>query len=140
MTATPCEACHGFRLKPEALRSRSTASTSASEPCSRSARAVEWAKGPAGELDAKRNEIAQRILKEIARPAHLPARRGVSIICARGSSVRCRAGKPADRASQIGSGLTGVLYVLDEPSIAAHQRDNARLLDTRRRLRGLAIR
>ena len=139
MTATPCEACHGYRLKPEALAVKidrqhigevSTLSVKA---------AVEWARALPQALDAQRNEIAHRILKEIVDRLTFLSDVGLDYLTLSRASGTLSGGESQRirLASQIGSGLTGVLYVLDEPSIGLHQRDNARLLDTLRRLREL---
>jgi excinuclease ABC subunit A len=139
MGATPCPACGGARLKPEALAVKVGMETIAavSELSIGAARA--WMEALPQKLDGKRNEIATRILKEIRDRLtflldvgldYLTLARAAGTLSG-GESQRIRL------ASQIGSGLTGVLYVLDEPSIGLHQRDNERLLDTLRRLRGL---
>ena len=139
MTATPCEACHGFRLKPEALAVKIDGQHIGEVSRCRSASAIEWARGLPAKLDAKRNEIAQRILKEIIDRLTFLRDVGLDYLTLSRSSGTLSGGESQRirLASQIGSGLTGVLYVLDEPSIGLHQRDNARLLDTLRRLRGL---
>jgi excinuclease ABC subunit A len=139
MTATPCDACRGYRLKPEALAVKidgkhigeiSTLSVKA---------AIAWARELPEKLDAKRNEIAQRILKEIGDRLTFLSDVGLDYLTLSRASGTLSGGESQRirLASQIGSGLTGVLYVLDEPSIGLHQRDNARLLDTLRRLREL---
>ncbi len=139
MTATPCEACQGFRLKPEALAVKidhkhigeiSTLSVKA---------AIDWARELPRALDPKRNEIAHRILKEIGDRLTFLSDVGLDYLTLSRASGTLSGGESQRirLASQIGSGLTGVLYVLDEPSIGLHQRDNARLLDTLRRLREL---
>ena len=101
--------------------------------------AVEWAKALPKKLDAKRNEIAQRVLKEIVDRLTFLRDVGLDYLNLSRASGTLSGGESQRirLASQIGSGLTGVLYVLDEPSIGLHQRDNARLLDTLRRLREL---
>ena len=101
--------------------------------------AVDWARGLPQKLDAKRNEIAQRILKEIGDRLTFLRDVGLDYLTLARASATLSGGESQRirLASQIGSGLTGVLYVLDEPSIGLHQRDNARLLDTLRRLRDL---
>ena len=139
MTATPCEACHGFRLKPEALAVKIDGQHIGEVSLLSVSAAIEWAKGLPAKLDAKRNEIAQRILKEIVDRLTFLRDVGLDYLTLRASSGTLSGGESQRirLASQIGSGLTGVLYVLDEPSIGLHQRDNARLLDTLRRLRGL---
>ena len=139
MSATPCAACGGSRLKPEAMAVKVDMRT-VSSVCDLPIRScLAWAEELPGRLDAKRNEIAARILKEIRDRLtflldvgldYLTLARAAGTLSG-GESQRIRL------ASQIGSGLTGVLYVLDEPSIGLHQRDNERLLETLRRLRGL---
>src|SRR3981081_1744853 len=135
----PCEACQGYRLKPEALCVK-IAGKHIGEISELSVRrAGEWFETVPKALNAQQNEIAARVLKEI--------RERLSFLLEGGLNYRtlARAPRPPPRrethrirlASQIGSGLTGVLYVLDEPSIGLHQRDNARLLETLKRLRDL---
>ena len=139
MTATPCEACHGFRLKPEALAVKIDGQHIGEVSLLSVKAAIEWAKGLPAKLDAKRNEIAERVLKEIVERLTFLRDVGLDYLTLSRSSGTLSGGESQRirLASQIGSGLTGVLYVLDEPSIGLHQRDNARLLDTLRRLRGL---
>ena len=139
MTATPCEACHGFRLKPEALAVKIDRQHIGEVSQLSVTSAIGWAEGLPAKLDAKRNEIAQRILKEIIDRLTFLRDVGLDYLTLSRASGTLSGGESQRirLASQIGSGLTGVLYVLDEPSIGLHQRDNARLLDTLRRLRGL---
>jgi excinuclease ABC subunit A len=139
MTATPCEACHGFRLKPEALAVKIDGQHIGEVSLLSVSAAIEWAKGLPAKLDPKRNEIADRILKEIVDRLTFLSDVGLDYLTLSRASGTLSGGESQRirLASQIGSGLTGVLYVLDEPSIGLHQRDNARLLDTLRRLRGL---
>ncbi len=139
MTATPCEACHGFRLKPEALAVKIDGQHIGEVSLLSVSAAIDWAKGLPAKLDPKRNEIADRILKEIVDRLTFLSDVGLDYLTLSRASGTLSGGESQRirLASQIGSGLTGVLYVLDEPSIGLHQRDNARLLDTLRRLRGL---
>ncbi len=139
MTATPCEACHGFRLKPEALAVKIDGQHIGEVSLLSVSAAIAWAKGLPAKLDPKRNEIADRILKEIVDRLTFLRDVGLDYLTLSRASGTLSGGESQRirLASQIGSGLTGVLYVLDEPSIGLHQRDNARLLDTLRRLRGL---
>jgi excinuclease ABC subunit A len=139
MTATPCEACGGHRLKPEALAVKIDHKHIGEISQLSVKDAVEWAKALPKKLDAKRNEIAQRILKEIVDRLTFLRDVGLDYLNLSRASGTLSGGESQRirLASQIGSGLTGVLYVLDEPSIGLHQRDNARLLDTLRRLREL---
>ena len=139
MSATPCAACEGFRLKPEALAVKIDGQHIGEVSLLSVKAAVDWARALPGKLDAKRNEIAQRILKEIGDRLTFLRDVGLDYLTLARASATLSGGESQRirLASQIGSGLTGVLYVLDEPSIGLHQRDNARLLDTLRRLRGL---
>jgi excinuclease ABC subunit A len=139
MSATPCAACNGYRLKPEALAVKIDGQHIGEVSMLSVKAAVDWARGLPGKLDAKRNEIAQRILKEIGDRLTFLRDVGLDYLTLARASGTLSGGESQRirLASQIGSGLTGVLYVLDEPSIGLHQRDNARLLDTLRRLRGL---
>jgi excinuclease ABC subunit A len=139
MAATPCTACKGYRLKPEALAVK-VGGCHIGEVSELSVKAAaEWFTALPDRLDAKRNEIAARILKEIRERLAFLVDVGLEYLTlSRGSGTLSGGESQRIRlASQIGSGLTGVLYVLDEPSIGLHQRDNARLLETLRRLRDL---
>jgi excinuclease ABC subunit A len=139
MTATPCDACSGFRLKPEALAVKIDGKHIGEISLLSVKDAVVWAQTLPQKLDAKRNEIAVRVLKEIVDRLTFLRDVGLDYLNLSRASGTLSGGESQRirLASQIGSGLTGVLYVLDEPSIGLHQRDNARLLDTLRRLREL---
>src|SRR5436305_4769430 len=102
-------------------------------------RAGEWFTQLPQALSAKQNEIAVRVLKEIRERLRFLVDVGLEYLTLARASGTLSGGESQRirLASQIGSGLTGVLYVLDEPSIGLHQRDNARLLDTLKRLRDL---
>ena len=135
----PCEACGGARLKPEALAVK-IAERHISEVAEMSvAEAGEWFAAVPRHLTQKRQEIAQRILKEINERLGFLRSVGLGYLTLSRASGTLSGGESQRirLASQIGSGLTGVLYVLDEPSIGLHQRDNARLLETLKRLRDL---
>jgi len=139
MTATPCKACNGFRLRPEALAVKIDG-CHIGEVSALSVRdARGWFAALPTKLDTKRQEIAKRIFKEINDRLSFLVDVGLDYLTLARSSGTLSGGESQRirLASQIGSGLTGVLYVLDEPSIGLHQRDNARLLDTLRRLRDL---
>ncbi|SFG20795.1 excinuclease ABC subunit A [Palleronia marisminoris] len=133
----PCEACGGYRLRPEALAVK-IAGHHVGEVVEKSiGQALEWCETVPASLSAQKNEIARAILKEIRERVgflnnvgleYLTLSRNAGTLSG-GESQRIRL------ASQIGSGLTGVLYVLDEPSIGLHQRDNDRLLTTLKNLR-----
>ena len=135
----PCETCKGQRLKPEALAVKIAGIdiTAASQLSISDARA--WFAALPGKLTPKSREIAVRILKEINERLGFLVDVGLEYLTLSRASGTLSGGESQRirLASQIGSGLTGVLYVLDEPSIGLHQRDNAKLLDTLRRLRDL---
>jgi len=136
---TPCEACEGYRLKPEALAVK-IGGRHIGEISRLSIRhAGEWFESLSNELSAKQMEIARRILKEINDRLRFLVNVGLDYLnLSRGSGTLSGGESQRIRlASQIGSGLTGVLYVLDEPSIGLHQRDNTRLLESLRGLRDL---
>ncbi|HKG84556.1 MAG TPA: excinuclease ABC subunit UvrA [Beijerinckiaceae bacterium] len=139
MSETPCVACGGRRLKPEALAVK-IASFDIGEATALSVKAAErWFGELPSSLSPKQNEIAARILKEIRDRLTFLVDVGLEYLTL-GRASGTLSGGESQRirlASQIGSGLTGVLYVLDEPSIGLHQRDNERLLVTLRRLRDL---
>jgi excinuclease ABC subunit A len=135
----PCDACHGHRLKPEAL-SVKIGGKHIGEISELSVKAAgEWFADLPGKLTVQQNEIAVRVLKEIRDRLSFLLDVGLNYLTLARSSGTLSGGESQRirLASQIGSGLTGVLYVLDEPSIGLHQRDNARLLDTLKRLRDL---
>ena len=139
MSATPCAACGGKRLKPEAIAVK-VAMEDIGQVTALSVReAHRWFGELPDKLTAKQNEIAVRILKEIRDRLTFLVDVGLDYLTlARGSgSLSGGESQRIRLASQIGSGLTGVLYVLDEPSIGLHQRDNERLLGTLKRLRDL---
>ena len=138
-SSKPCDACHGDRLKPEALAVKIAGlniSQVADMAIDESAR---WFSELTAKLTAKQREIAQRILKEINARLGFLVNVGLEYLTLSRASATLSGGESQRirLASQIGSGLTGVLYVLDEPSIGLHQRDNARLLETLKRLRDL---
>ncbi len=135
----PCPNCEGRRLRPEALAVRVGALdiTGVSSFSIRSAR--DWFGVLNEQLTPKQQEIALRILKEINDRLRFLVDVGLDYLSLDRASGTLSGGESQRirLASQIGSGLTGVLYVLDEPSIGLHQRDNTRLLDTLKRLRDL---
>jgi len=138
-TAIPCAACHGYRLKPEALAVK-IAGLHIGEVSEMSIRKADvWIDELPARLTRTQNEIAARILKEIRERLRFLVDVGLDYLTLSRQSGTLSGGESQRirLASQIGSGLTGVLYVLDEPSIGLHQRDNQRLLDTLRHLRDL---
>jgi excinuclease ABC subunit A len=137
--AHPCKACGGYRLKPQALAVK-IGGKHIGEVCDLSIReANAWFAELPNKLTKKQNEIAVRILKEIRERLRFLVDVGLDYLTLSRSSGTLSGGESQRirLASQIGSGLTGVLYVLDEPSIGLHQRDNARLIDTLKALRDL---
>ncbi|HAH10272.1 MAG TPA: excinuclease ABC subunit A, partial [Alphaproteobacteria bacterium] len=136
---SPCDVCKGYRLKPEALAVK-IAGKHVGEVTELSIRAADaWFAGLDKQLSPRQREIAPRILKEIRDRLRFLNDVGLEYLSLSRSSGTLSGGESQRirLASQIGSGLTGVLYVLDEPSIGLHQRDNARLLETLKRLRDL---
>ncbi len=135
----PCAVCLGARLKPESLAVRIADLTIAGASELSIRRALEWFRGVEAQLTPQRAAIAGRILREIVERLQFLVDVGLDYLSlARGSTTLSGGESQRIRlASQIGSGLTGVLYVLDEPSIGLHQRDNERLLATLRRLKAL---
>jgi excinuclease ABC subunit A len=134
-----CPSCQGFRLKPEALAVK-IADRHIGHITELSIReAALWFDALPEKLNDKQTEIAGRILKEIRERLKFLNDVGLEYLSMARSSGTLSGGESQRirLASQIGSGLTGVLYVLDEPSIGLHQRDNARLLETLRHLRDL---
>jgi excinuclease ABC subunit A len=138
-TDVPCDACKGYRLKPEALCVK-VGGLHIGEVSDMSVKgAAKWFTELPQRLTAKQNEIAVRVLKEIRERLKFLVDVGLEYLTLARASGTLSGGESQRirLASQIGSGLTGVLYVLDEPSIGLHQRDNARLLETLKRLRDL---
>jgi excinuclease ABC subunit A len=135
----PCEGCHGYRLKPEALCVKIGGKHIGEISELSVRRAGEWFETVPKVLNAQQNEIAARVLKEIRERLSFLLDVGLNYLTLARASGTLSGGESQRirLASQIGSGLTGVLYVLDEPSIGLHQRDNARLLETLKRLRDL---
>ena len=137
MQERPCHACHGLRLKPEVL-AVTVANKSIMDICQLSIDdAYSFFDGL--KLNDKETKIAQLILKEICARLKFLQDVGLNYLDLLRSAVTLSGGE-AQRirlATQIGSGLQGVLYVLDEPSIGLHQRDNARLINTLKNLRDL---
>ena len=137
MREVPCPACNGTRLKPESLAVL-VGGRSIAEVC---ALPIAEAAGFLGalELSARERQIAERVLKEIHARLRFLCDVGLEYLSLDRPSGTLSGGE-AQRirlATQIGSGLVGVLYVLDEPSIGLHQRDNRRLIETLTRLRDL---
>ncbi|MEQ8696728.1 MAG: excinuclease ABC subunit UvrA, partial [Bauldia litoralis] len=138
-SSVPCAACHGYRLKPEALAVKLDSLHIAEVGDFAIRKANAWVEHLPETLTAQQNEIAGRILKEIRERLQFLVDVGLDYLTLSRASGTLSGGESQRirLASQIGSGLTGVLYVLDEPSIGLHQRDNARLLETLKHLRDL---
>ena len=135
----PCSACNGYRLKPQALAVKVGAKHIGEITAMSIREANLWFDSLLGTLKPKDQEIAARILKEIRERLKFLVDVGLDYLNLSRTSGTLSGGESQRirLASQIGSGLTGVLYVLDEPSIGLHQRDNARLLETLVHLRDL---
>jgi excinuclease ABC subunit A len=138
-SAAPCETCHGARLKPEALCVKIADSTISDATRLSVVDAVEWFGTLEGKLNPQHQQIARAILKEINERLGFLNNVGLDYLNLNRTSGTLSGGESQRirLASQIGSGLSGVLYVLDEPSIGLHQRDNDMLLATLQRLRDL---
>jgi excinuclease ABC subunit A len=138
-TAQPCETCHGARLKPEALSVKVAGSDISVATMLSVSDALEWFSTLSAKLTDQQNQIARAILKEINERLGFLNNVGLDYLNLNRTSGTLSGGESQRirLASQIGSGLSGVLYVLDEPSIGLHQRDNDMLLATLRRLRDL---
>ncbi len=133
----PCGACAGHRLRPEALAVK-IGGLHISEVTQMSIReALAWVERVPESLSKQKQEIARAILKEIRERLGFLNNVGLEYLTLSRASGTLSGGESQRirLASQIGSGLTGVLYVLDEPSIGLHQRDNGRLLETLANLR-----
>jgi excinuclease ABC subunit A len=137
MAMQPCPACKGARLRPESL-AVTVGGLNIAEFTRFSAKAaLEWVR----ELDLNETEraIAHLVLREVAERLHFLDSVGIGYLSLERAAATLSGGE-AQRirlATQIGSSLVGVMYILDEPSIGLHQRDNAKLLDTLARLRDL---
>jgi excinuclease ABC subunit A len=135
----PCEACNGYRLKPETLAVK-IGGLHIGQVCERSIRDADgWFRDIDQKLTKQQKEIAARILKEIRARLKFLNNVGLAYLTLARASGTLSGGESQRirLASQIGSGLTGVLYVLDEPSIGLHQRDNSKLLESLKGLRDM---
>ena len=139
MSKVPCPDCHGKRLKPESL-AVTLGGVNIADLCDRSVtEMLQFVQELDGQLTTREHQIADRVIKEIRERLGFLNSVGLEYLTlsrtagtlSGGESQRIRL------ATQIGSSLMGVLYILDEPSIGLHQRDNQKLLDTLRRLRDL---
>lgn len=138
-SSTTCTSCKGARLKPEALAVK-IADTHISDVTALSVSAAyDWFQNLPEKLTEKQQQIAEKVLKEIQDRLGFLNNVGLRYLTLARSSGTLSGGESQRirLASQIGSGLTGVLYVLDEPSIGLHQRDNDRLLETLKNLRDI---
>lgn len=137
MREVPCQVCHGKRLKPEVL-AVTVDGLSIAEVCDMPiAKSLAWVNGL--HLEGALAKIAGEVLKEIKARLRFLSDVGLNYLTMSRAAATLSGGE-AQRirlATQIGSGLVGVMYVLDEPSIGLHQRDNDRLISTLQRLRDL---
>ncbi len=133
----PCQSCNGFRLKEEALAVRIAGIHIGEIVKFSTSEAAKWINSIQKELSPQQNIVAKPIIKEIAERLKFLNNVGLGYLTLSRSSGSLSGGESQRirLASQIGSGLTGVLYVLDEPSIGLHQRDNGKLLQTLKDLR-----
>ncbi len=139
MSAKPCFACGGYRLKPETLAVKIDGLHIGKVSEMSIKVASQWFIDLSAKLTPTQSQIGERILKEIRERLKFLNDVGLEYLSMSRNSGTLSGGESQRirLASQIGSGLTGVLYVLDEPSIGLHQRDNSRLLETLQRLRDL---
>lgn len=134
-----CPTCQGVRLKKEALSITVDGKSIHSVTSYCIDKALEWVRNLNSHLNPREKEIAELIIKEIETRLHFLVSVGLEYLSLDREAGSLSAGE-AQRirlASQIGSGLTGVLYVLDEPTIGLHQKDNQKLIDTLKKLRDL---
>lgn len=138
-SSSECESCHGARLKPEALAVKINGKSISEATGFSILDARDWFSSLPQKLTKQQNGIAIRILKEINERLQFLVNVGLDYLSLDRASGTLSGGESQRirLASQIGSGLTGVLYVLDEPSIGLHQRDNHRLLETLNHLRDI---
>ncbi|WDR05771.1 excinuclease ABC subunit UvrA [Devosia rhodophyticola] len=139
MSSAPCVACDGYRLKPEAQAVKIDGLHIGQVTEKSIRKSAEWFDTLLAKLTPTQATIGERILKEIRERLNFLNDVGLDYLTLARNSGSLSGGESQRirLASQIGSGLTGVLYVLDEPSIGLHQRDNAQLLVTLRRLRDI---
>jgi len=138
-TPQPCESCNGYRLKQESLAVKINGNHIGQISNLSILEAHQWFLNLQSVLNKKEIEIGKAILREINERLDFLINVGLNYLSLSRNSGSLSGGESQRirLASQIGSGLTGVLYVLDEPSIGLHQRDNERLLETLRRLRDI---
>jgi excinuclease ABC subunit A len=139
MATRPCPACGGKRLKPESLAVTVGGKTIAEVTGMSIEAAAQWFADLEAQLTPRERTIAERILKEVRARLNFLLDVGLGYLTLDRAATTLSGGE-AQRirlATQIGSGLMGVLYVLDEPSIGLHQRDNQKLIRTLQRLRDL---
>lgn len=138
-SAAPCTFCHGKRLKPEALAVKVCGKDIMEVSDFSIKKALKWFAGVEAQLSVQKAQIAHKILKEIIERLNFLNNVGLEYLTLSRQSGGLSGGESQRirLASQIGSGLTGVMYVLDEPSIGLHQRDNDKLLETLTHLRDI---
>ncbi|MEP7358636.1 MAG: excinuclease ABC subunit UvrA, partial [Anaerolineales bacterium] len=139
MSERPCEVCHGLRLRPEALAVTVQGHNIIEVTGWPVLKTLEWSKTLKATLTAREQKIATQIMKEISARLKFLVDVGLDYLTL-GRTAASLSGGEGQRirlATQIGSQLMGVLYVLDEPSIGLHQRDNARLIQTLKNMRDL---
>ncbi|MFN7038646.1 MAG: excinuclease ABC subunit UvrA [Alphaproteobacteria bacterium] len=134
-----CSACNGYRLKPESLCIKIADNHIGYVTDLTIAHALEWINDLPAKLNPTHNKIAERVIKEIRERLGFLNNVGLDYLtlCRESGTLSGGESQRIRLASQIGSGLSGVLYVLDEPSIGLHQCDNSRLIETLKNLRDL---
>ena len=139
MSQQPCPSCHGERLRPESAAVTLGGKSIVDVTAMSIGHAYEWVSGLWPQLSEEQRVIGEEVLKEIAGRLQFLMNVGLHYLTLDrpAPTLSGGEGQRIRLASQIGCGLVGVLYVLDEPSIGLHQRDNRRLLDTLERLRDM---
>jgi len=139
MSQQPCSACHGQRLRPESAAVTVGSRTINDVTAMSIDDVLEWVEGLWPQMSPEQMEISEEVLKEIHERLQFLMNVGLHYLTLErpAPTLSGGEGQRIRLASQIGCGLVGVLYVLDEPSIGLHQRDNRRLLDTLERLRDM---
>ncbi len=139
MSQQPCSTCHGQRLRPESAAVTVGGQTINQVTAMSIGEALQWVEGLWPRLSSEQIEIGEEVLKEISERLRFLMNVGLHYLTLNrpAPTLSGGEGQRIRLASQIGCGLVGVLYILDEPSIGLHQRDNRRLLDTLERLRDM---
>ncbi|GAT75154.1 excinuclease ABC subunit A, partial [Ehrlichia ruminantium] len=137
LSINTCSTCQGFRLRPEALSVKINNKHIGEITRLSVVEAISWCQALLSQLTGQQKDISQKLLDEIIRRLTFLKNVGLGYLTLSRESGTLSGGESQriKLASQIGSGLTGIIYVLDEPSIGLHQKDNALLISTLKKLR-----